>query len=413
MIDWLALGSAVTVLIALEAFFSGSEIAFVSANRARLLRLAKEDRPDARMAKSLISRPEQLFATTVLGTSLAMSATSVVCTLFLTARLGSYGEWANFLALTPLVLLFGEFLPKAICRKHADQIVLRLGKALKICGIALYPATRLLAAYTSFLNRILGVPQARSFLFSREEIKGALPASRGSDITASERELLFRILEFRKRTAKDMLRPLIDVVAIEEANSIGEAVKRFNESGHSRIPVYRDRVDNIVGLVSIFDCLRAPALEAPVAEIMQPPLFIPDSKPVGELLEELRNLPMAVAVDEYGGAKGILTREDVIEEIVGEIEDEYDEPPRLYHQISENAYVVNARMEIKEIRQQLEIPIPEGEDYQTLGGFLLKRMQKIPRKWESTVVDGVEYVVQVATDRSIEEVYVVIHRRPG
>jgi CBS domain containing-hemolysin-like protein len=141
---------------------------------------------------------------------------------------------------------------------------------------------------------------------------------------------------------------------------------------------------------------------------MQPALFVPESKTLDELLGELKSKPMAICVNEYGGAEGILTMEDVMEEVVGEIEDEYDEPPRLYRRISENSYIVNAHMEIFDLQNELHLPIPEGEDYQTLAGFLLKRMQKIPKKWDSIVIDGVEYVVQSATDRSIEEVYLVI-----
>ena len=119
---------------------------------------------------------------------------------------------------------------------------------------------------------------------------------------------------------------------------------------------------------------------------------------------------MAIAVNEYGGAEGIITMEDVMEEVVGEIEDEYDEPPRLYRKISENSFIVNARIEIDDLKELLRIPIPESDDYQTLAGFLLMRTQKIPKKWDSTIIDGVEYVVQSATDRSIEEVYIIIHK---
>jgi len=157
--------------------------------------------------------------------------------------------------------------------------------------------------------------------------------------------------------------------------------------------------------------LQAGDLEQPVSAVMKPALFVPESKPVEELLVELRDHPMAVAVNEFGGAEGIITLEDVMEEVVGEIEDEYDEPPRLYRQIGANSYVVNARMEIDDLRELLRIPIPPDDDYQTLAGYLLKRMQKIPKKWDTEVIDGVKYVIQAATDRSIEEVCVILDDR--
>jgi putative hemolysin len=216
-------------------------------------------------------------------------------------------------------------------------------------------------------------------------------------------------LEFGKMTVKEMLRPLIDVVAIEEEKTIGEAIQLINESEHSRIPVYQERIDRIVGVIQNFDCLQAPDLSEPVKNLMQPAFFVPESKPLDELLLELKTRPMAVAVNEYGGAEGIITLEDVMEEIVGEIEDEYDEPPKLYHRIGENSYIVSARMEVDDLREILKLPLPKDDDYQTLAGFLLKRMQKIPKKWDSTVIENVEYVVQSATDRSIEEVYIIVH----
>jgi CBS domain containing-hemolysin-like protein len=283
-----------------------------------------------------------------------------------------------------------------------------VSRALTIARFVLYPLTYLLSLYSRVLKKVLGENPERGFFLSREEIKSALPASRGTDVTAAERQLVERILDFGRITVKDMRRPLIDVVAVEESSPLEEAVRLLAESNHSRLPVYRERVDCIVGVLAGFDCLRAPDLHRSVSSVMKPALFVPESKPVEELLTELREHPMAIAVNEFGGAEGILTLEDVMEEIVGEIEDEYDEPPRLFQQIGPATYLVNARMEIDDLRDLLRIPIPTDDDYQTLAGFLLKRMQMIPKKWDSTVIDNVKYVIQSATDRSIEEVCIIL-----
>jgi putative hemolysin len=397
------------VCLLLEAFFSGSEIAFISANRPKLYRKAKEKNPQALLAKSLLSQPERLFSTTVVGTTLAINCATTIATLYLVRRFGYQHEWITLVVLTPIILIFAEFIPKTLCRQQADTMVLSLARPLLVFSFMLYPLTKLFSLYAQVLKRLLGENSEKGFFLSREEIKAALPASRGTDVTSSERMLIERILEFGKMTVKEMLRPLIDVVAIEEEKSIGEAVKLINESGHSRIPVYQERIDRIVGVIQNFDCLQAPDLAEPVKNLMQPAFFVPESKPLDELLLELKTRPMAVAVNEYGGAEGIITLEDVMEEIVGEIEDEYDEPPKLYHRIGENSYIVSARMEVDDLREILKLPLPKDDDYQTLGGFLLKRMQKIPKKWDSTVIENVEYVVQSATDRSIEEVYIIVH----
>ncbi|MBI4404818.1 MAG: HlyC/CorC family transporter [Deltaproteobacteria bacterium] len=408
------MGLAIVVLviaffIAVEAFFSGSEIAFISANRAKLFREAKEGNRYALIAKYLLTNPESLFSTTVVGTTLAINCSTTIATLYLIQNYGYSKEWVILALLTPAILIFGEFVPKTLGRARADNACLKVCRLLYLSSFILYPFTKLLSLYAKTLKLLFAENPAKSFFLSREEIKGALPASRGTDVTASERALIEKILEFGKITVKEMFRPLIDVVAIEENQSIREAITILSDTGHSRIPVYRDRVDRVTGILVGFDCLRTIDLAAPVKSIMQPPFFVPESKPLDELLLELREKPMAVAVNEYGGAEGIITMEDVMEEVVGEIEDEYDEPPKLYYRIGENSYIVNARMEIDDIRELLRIPIPKDEDYQTLAGFLLKKMQKLPKKWDSALIDGVEYIIQSTTDRSIEEVYVVVH----
>lgn len=400
------------LFLVLEAFFAGAEIAYLSANRPRLFRKAKEGVKYAEMAKSLLSKPERLFSTTVVGTSISMNTVATVSTLTIIHYFGPDKDWLNLIILTPVVLIFAEFLPKMIARSKADDVVLSFARPLKIASLILYPITKALSLYAQILKVVFGESPEKSFFLSREEIKAALPASRGSDVTPAERVLIERILEFGKISVKEMLRPLIDVVAIDESEPLTEAVRLFSESGHSRLPVYSGRIDKIVGVIQGWDCLKAEDLSKPVSSAMQSALYVPESKPLDELLSELKSRPMAIAVNEYGGAEGIVTMEDVMEEVVGEIEDEYDEPPKLYRKISENSFIVSARMEIDDLRDGLRIPIPEDADYQTLAGFLLKRMQKIPKKWDSTVIDGVEYVVQSASDRSIEEVYVIVHPKP-
>lgn len=406
MIGVLFLAGIICICLVVEAFFSGSEIAFISANKPKLFRNAKGNHPASLLCKQLLSQPERLFSTTVVGTTFAINSATTFFTLYIIHRFGPSKEWINLIILTPLILIFGEFIPKMACRMNADRAVLKLCYPIYWASLVLYPFTKILSIYAQTLKYIIGENPEKSFFLSREEIKAALPASRGSDVTATERELIERILESRRVTAKEMLRPLIDVVAVEENESIRDAIRLFSESGHSRIPVYRDRIDHIIGIVHGYHCLFASDLLAPVKTVMQPAFFVPESKPLDELLSELRTRTMAVAVNEYGGAAGILTLEDVMEEIVGEIEDEYDEPPRLYRQIGENSYIVNARMEVDAMREQLKIVVPKDDEYQTLAGFLLNKMQKIPKKWDSIIVDGVEYVIQSATDRSIEEVYI-------
>lgn len=404
---------SIFVLLALmaEAFFSGSEIAFISANRPKLYKKAKENIPNALLAKFLISKPERLFSTTVVGTNLSINLISTVVTLFTIHRYGLDKGWISAVVLTPLILIFGEFIPKFVARSKSDELVLKLAKPLTFASYLLTPLTKIFGSYANLLRTLLGESTDKSFFLSREEIKAALPTSRGSDVTQAERRLISRILNFNTMTVKETFRPLIEVIAIEQDQTLAEAVRLFGESGHSRLPVYEERVDKIVGVIQGFDCLKAKDLNLPVKTAMRSPLFVPESKPVDELLSELKTHPMAIIVNEFGGAEGIITMEDVMEEVVGEIEDEYDEPPQMYRQISDNTYIVSARIELDVLSDLIKVPLTSDEDYQTLAGFLLKQMQKIPKKWDSTMINGVEYIVQSATDRSIEEVYLIVHQR--
>jgi len=404
----------VFVLLALlaEAFFSGSEIAFISANRPKLYKKAKENIPNALLAKFLIAKPERLFSTTVVGTNLCMNLVTTVVTLFTIHRYGLDKGWLSAVILTPLILVFGEFIPKFVARAKADELILVMAKPLTFASVLLAPLTKFFGFYAKLLKALLGENTDKSFFLSREEIQAALPSSRGSDVTQAERRLISRILNFNQMTVKEVFRPLIEVIGIEQDQPLTEAIKLFSESGHSRLAVFEERVDKIVGVIQGFDCLKASDLKQPVKSAMRQPLFVPDSKPVDELLSELKVHPMAIVVNEFGGAEGMITMEDVVEEVVGEIEDEYDEPLQLYRKISDNAYIVSARIEMDTLKELLKVPFTLDEDYQTLGGFLLKHMQKIPKKWDSTVIDGVEYIIQSASDRSIEEVYLIIHQRP-
>lgn len=409
MIPILLLVLSILFFVAMEAFFSGAEVAFISASRPKLFRRAKEGHPRAVLAKSLLSQPETLFATSIVGTTIAIACSTSVVTYFISERLGPDREWLNLLCLTPFILVFGEFIPKILGRTYADTAVLRLSQPIRIASFVFYPLTRSLEIYARILRKMIGESAGKGFFLSREEIKAAVPASRGSDVTPGERQMITRILESSRITVREMLKPLIDVVAIDETETLQSALKLFTESGHTRMPVYRDRIDHIVGLIHGYDCLLAKDLSVPVSQAMRPAFFMPESKPLDELLDDLRIHHMGTVVNEYGGAEGVVTLEDVMEEIVGEIEDEYDEPPKLYRQIAENSFIVNARMEIDDLREILSIPIPRDDEYQTLAGFLLKKMQKIPKKWESITINGVEYVIQSSTDRSIEEVYVIRH----
>jgi len=205
----LSLFLLVVLTLAAEAFFSGSEIAFISASRPKLYKKAKENIPNALLAKFLIAKPERLFSTTVVGTNLCMNLITAVVTLVIIRRFGVEQGWLSAFLLTPLILVFGEFIPKIIARNRADELVLKLAKPLNFASVILSPLTKIFGLYARLLKNLLGESTDKSFFLSREEIQAALPSSRGSDVTQSERKLISKILDFNQMTVKEVFRPLI------------------------------------------------------------------------------------------------------------------------------------------------------------------------------------------------------------
>ena len=399
----------VVLLLLIEGFFSGSEIAFVSTNKPKILRMAKEGHREAIVVKKLLENPEQLFSTTVVGSLLCVTTATTLTTIYIVKHVGYHGEWLNLVLLSPMILLFGEFIPKMIGRLKADTMVFWIAQPITVISFVLSPITRVLGIYIYAVKATFGGMGGKSFFLSREEIKAALPKSRGTDVTPSERRLVSKILDFQTVTVKEVLCPLIEVVAIEKNQTLKNAMEVFAETKHSKIPVFEERVDRIVGVIYLIDCLTPEDWEIAVEKVMRVAYFVPESMRVSDVFDDLKIHQLAIAVNEFGGADGILTLEDVIEEIVGDIEDEYDELPKMIYQVGPHAFLVNARIELDELREWVGSGPTKDGDYQTLAGYLLKKMQKIPKKWDSITVDQIEYIIQSATDRSIEEVYVIIH----
>lgn len=229
-------------------------------------------------------------------------------------------------------------------------------------------------------------------------------------LRAMERDMLIRLLDFSRIVAKEVMVPLVEVAAVPGTETAQGIVKFFHRHSYTRLPVYEETLENIVGIVDLFDVLAViEKSETPVKSLMRLPHYVPETCPVDELLLEMQrmNLKMAVIVDEFGTAIGIVTIEDILEEIVGEISDEYEERPEWYKEIRKNVYLVSARAKVDKLNEELQCHIPEG-DYETLAGFLLEQFKKIPSVGEKAEINGVVYAVQKVTNRTIEQVKITV-----
>ena len=403
------------ICVVVEGFFSGSEIAFVSANRAALRQRASSGDRSAQMCESLLERPETLLATTLLGTNVAVTTFSVTVTLYLvSAGLGS-SELLAVGLVTPMTLILGEVVPKTFCQQHADTLITKLVYPLRLFTLLLRPVVWFVSGVASLITRAVGGDRRRAFI-TRDELALLIEAEPGdaSEITEHEREMIANVFELTEATVEDVMVPLSEVTALPEECTAAEAALEVADKQHSRMPVYRDRVDNVVGVLHAFDLLQvgAKGRDRPISELASDPVFVPESKPAVDLLVELQGTgkQLAVVVDEYGGATGIVTVEDLLEVVVGEIEDEHDVEPSTIVAERPGVWRIHGKTDVERVNDELGISLPESDEYESIAGLMLEHFKRIPEAGESIVIAGVTLRVVSASDRAIEEIQLLGRR---
>lgn len=395
--------------ILMSAFFSGIETGVISLSRIHLKQREEKGDRSARIMTDLLRAPEHLLTTILLGNNL-INVTATVVFLLWAARLWGMqrAELLTPLLLTPLILVFGEILPKAVFRHKADTLSLTFAGVLRASTILFAPGVNLLLRITKRLTRFLGRPEDQSPFIGREEIRLMfVGGAQSSAIEKDEQELIKGVIDFGAATVREIMVPRIDIIAVRDDAAWEEVSEVFEKTGHSRLPVYHEKIDDIMGILYIFDIMRAGQLpqKAPISEFIRPVEFIPESKKVHDLLHEFRRkqMFMAIVVDEYGGTGGLVTLEDLIEEIFGEIHDEYDVQRQPVTDLGEGRFVLDARMHKEEAEELLGVELPEGE-YETVGGFVLEQMQKIPQRGDSFRFNNFQVTVVDVTERAVRRV---------
>ena len=405
--------AAVLFLVLIEAFFSGSETVLTSASKTFLQARAMEGDRRAGTARRLLERTERFLGTTLLGTNLAVVSSTTLCQYLvihyllpsaafqrLESAIALPWPWptvANTLIMTPLILLFGELIPKSVGRAHADRLALRVARPLYWAGTVLFPLSWLFGRAAAGLAQLLGLKKIHTALkpqVTRDDLRtiaemaaeqGLVPEAAGS--------MLQTVFDLDRKPVSGLMVPLVDVASVSIDATIEEVERLSVETGFARFPVYENRVDDIVGIVSLrqllYEAKEAPdapsGRDAPIRPYVRRNIsFIPESKPVGELLHELRyqRIPMAVVVDEHGGVTGILTLEDLLEEIVGDIQDERDRPALALRKIGDSQFECDGKLGIEELEEHLGLNIPR-EGFETAAGLVLKLAGRIPAAGET------------------------------
>jgi len=398
----------ILVCLALEAFFSGSEIAVVSADRIKLRHDAENGSAGAKLALKMLEKPEWLLSATLTGTNVAVVTNTTVATALVIALFGENYSWVAVVAVAPLIWIFGEIVAKSVFQQRADTITPIAIFALRLFSIVFWPFLWTFATISRLLVRTLGGTEKNPFTL-REEIRTFIEMSPvAGDIDPEEKSMIRRVFDFGETTADEIMVPLIDVVGIEKDVTCGEAIRCAVECQHKRLPVYDERIDRITGSLNTLDILLR-GKDEPIAPFVRPVMYVPGSKSIGALLVELSKRDVTVVVvDEFGSSEEVVMLEDVLEEVVGELEDEFDEKSAgepMIRQIDRNHVIMNARVEIETINDTFDFSLPEG-DYDTIAGFLISLTGKIPAIGDVVKYQEITFTVVRATQQAIQEVRV-------
>lgn len=411
--DWLWLILWTVACLAVEGFFSGSELALVSCDKLRLTHRAARGDRGARLALNMANHPEWFFSTTLLGQNLFIVANTVMVTFFILDHLGAEYEFLAIL-LSPLILIFGEAVPKSIFQQVANRVVTKTTPVVILFSYAFFPVIWVLSKMTLLLfGGVRGsltqgqkiTPESLEFFINESDS----PRDPRHELSLPLKNTLLKILNFSRHRVDEIMTPLADVFCIRKASTVGEVLKNCVGERYSLIPIYETRATNMVGMVHRLDLLREPDLLAPIAKIMKPPLYVAKGMGVKELFltfqREQRNF--AMVVDEYGGAVGIVSLEDILEEIVGEIEDEYDRKKQGWTQLGPSQYLFGGRVEIDAINERLKWGLPK-KGYETLAGFLIEQKGGFPRVGEVLHFGELTFLIKEATERTVDKVLVEV-----
>lgn len=419
-IELFHLVSWIPAILVVEGFFAGSEIALLSADKVSLKKKVKQKIPGAELALEMTKNPQKILSTTLVYTSICVILISALVEIYAMNHRDIIPSWATILVTSGIIVIFGELLPKAIFRRFSNQLAPYVSGPLQMAYILLYPVTHFLSQYTRYVTRLVRPLEALitgKKATTRDVLQLLLKAGKNeSEIRPSERRMIKRIFDFKDTEAHHALIPLVKVHAIDSKTSLREALELFEKHRHSRMPVFEDRVDHIVGVLEIFDIFSTEQLNRPVRDFMKPALYTAETQVLMDVLSDMKkaDTEMTVVVDEYGGAVGILTFEDIFEEIVGEIHDEYDSESTFFRALSDSSWIVDARMEITNLNEAIKLGIPEG-DYKTLSGFLLEHFGRIPEKGDELFIEtregSLHFIVRQANARRIESIEIALTAR--
>lgn len=410
------------VLIAINALFAATEIAFISLNETKVSKKAGEGDKKAKQIKKMLANPSKFLATIQIGITLAGFLSSAFASDAFASKLAPVLDswlpvglsfWASIsivivtLILSYFSLVFGELVPKRLAMKYSSQIANFSIGIISVLSLITAPFVKFLTFSTNTISKIFGVSENEEEVVTEEDIRDLVDAGEEKGtIEEEEKELINNVFEFNDKVASEVMRHRTEVFAMDVNSDINELLEELDKNKYSRVPIYEETIDNIKGILYVKDLFRYVRTnkKIKVKEIVRKAYYVSENKPINEVFRELQKnkVQLAIVVDEYGGTAGIITMEDIIEELVGNILDEYDEEEIEYEIVDENTFRINGNMPIYDFEKILKIEIPEGE-YDTISGYLIEQLGRIPNEREKPVIEteSATYKIEKYKDQRI------------
>ena len=399
--------------ILLSSFFSGAETAFTAINRIKLRSLIEQKESKTNYLEFLLKSPKKLLTCILIGNNLANIAATTFATAFfinLFKSAGIHNITTSLTLITIIVtfilLIFGEISPKTFAMKNPTKWALRISPIIYYIYISLYPLVLLFYYFSNLISKILGIKTNTKSQLTEDEIKLLIQLGQEDGILEKEEEkMLHGVINVFDKVVREIMTPRTDMICIEITDSVSNVINIITTKGHSRIPIYEDKIDNIIGFIYAKDLLNVdPSIKTHnLRSFMREAIFIPETKLIESLLQQMRKskFHLAVVVDEHGGVAGLVTMEDIIEEIVGEIQDEYDKENIYIKQINKNHLIINAKTNLDELSTYLNFTFPKKDDYDTVAGFILYELGTFPKKNQTIKYANFEFIVKDIRNRRI------------
>ncbi len=409
---------AIGILIITAGFFSGTETGLISLNRIHLQHQTTGDNRRARRLKKLLEAPDKAITMFLVGTNLSIVSATSLATYLAMNTLPFDKDICAFLAsciMTPTILVFAEIIPKVLFRIRADALMYTLSGAVTTLYRLLLPVVYIFSSISGGLiwllrggKRMPLVSEVdREALRSREDLRLLIKLSEEEGILEEDEErMIYSVFDFGTMSAREIMTPRVDMVAVEENTPIDEIIDILVKAGYSRMPIYKENLDQIVGTINAFDILNVEELQQNVTGLLRPAKFVPETMRVSILLEEFQKSKthLAVVVDEYGGTAGLVTLEDILEEIVGEIEDEFDKTASRVRMLKDGSFLLDGRFSLHDVNQDFDLNLPTGDDVDSIGGFLVSELERVPEENEQLTFENVVFSVVKSDGKKVVRV---------